>query len=84
MIKIVTPMVCVNFPTPYVTLLRATLHLEAWPIPLQADCMKVQPFLGWRLASTTHYNKILTGVNFPVWKGLRAKKLGRFNISSII
>jgi hypothetical protein len=27
------------------------LHLEAGPIPLEADCMKFQPFLGWRLAS---------------------------------
>lgn len=29
--------------------LRAALHLEA-------DCMNLQPFLGWRTASTTHYN----------------------------
>jgi hypothetical protein len=40
---------------------RAALHLEARPIPLEADCMKFQPLLGWRLASTTHYNKIITG-----------------------
>ena len=26
------------------------------PIPLEADCMNFQLFLGWRLASTTHYN----------------------------
>jgi hypothetical protein len=36
--------------------LRAALHLEAGPIPLEADCMKFQLFLGWRPASTTHYN----------------------------
>ena len=39
---------------------RAALHLET--------------LLGWRLASTTHYNKIITEANFPIWKGLRAKK----------
>jgi hypothetical protein len=65
-------------------LIRAALHLEAGPIPLEADCMKFQPFLGWRPASTTHYGKIITGANFPICKGLRAKKLGRFNESSII
>jgi hypothetical protein len=26
--------------------LRAALHLEAGPIPLEADCMKFQPFFG--------------------------------------
>jgi len=26
--------------------LRAALHLEAVPIPLEADCMKFQPFFG--------------------------------------
>jgi hypothetical protein len=31
-----------------VCILRAGLHLEAGPIPLEADCMKFQPFLGWR------------------------------------
>jgi hypothetical protein len=35
---------------------RFNLHLEAGLIPLEADCMKFQPLLGWRLASTTHYN----------------------------
>jgi hypothetical protein len=49
---------------------RAALHLEAGPIPLEADCMKFQPFLGWRPASTTHYSKIITGVNFPYVKAL--------------
>jgi hypothetical protein len=34
--------------------------------------MKFQPFLGWRPASTTHYNKIIMGANFPICKGLRA------------
>ena len=29
-----------------------------------ADCMKFQPFLGWRLASTTHYSKIITRAQF--------------------
>jgi hypothetical protein len=56
--------------------IRAALHLEARPNPLEADCMRFQPFLGWRLASTTHYNKIITEVNFLICKGLRAKKLG--------
>jgi hypothetical protein len=64
--------------------LRAALHLEARPIPLEADCMKFQPFLGWRPASTTHYNKIITGANLSICKGLRVKKLGRFDKSSII
>jgi hypothetical protein len=63
---------------------RAALHLEAGPIPLEADCMKFHPYLGWRPASTTHYNKIIMGANFPICKGLRAKKLGRLNKSSII
>ena len=64
-------------------ILRAALHLEAGPIHLEANWMKFQPFLGWRPASTTHYNKIIAGVNFLICKGLRTKKLGRFNISSI-
>jgi hypothetical protein len=34
--------------------IRAALHLETRPIPLEADCMKFQPFLGWRLVLTTH------------------------------
>jgi hypothetical protein len=55
---------------------KGALHLEARPNPLQADCMKFQPFLGWRPASTTHYNKIIMGANFSICKGLRAKKLG--------
>jgi hypothetical protein len=63
---------------------RAALHLEAGPIPLEADCMKFQPFLGWRRASTTHYNKIITWADFSICKGLRVKKLGRFNQFSII
>jgi hypothetical protein len=46
--------------------------------------MIFQPFLGWRPASTTHYNKIIKGANFPICKGLRAKKLDQFNKSSII
>jgi hypothetical protein len=58
--------------------------LEAGPIPLEADCMKFQPFWGWRPASTTHCNKITIGANFPICKGLIAKKLGQFNTSSII
>jgi hypothetical protein len=45
---------------------------DAGPIPLEADCMRFQPLLGWRPASTTHYNKIITGANFPISKGLRA------------
>jgi hypothetical protein len=56
--------------------LRAALHLEAGPIPLEVDCMKFQVFLGWRPASTPHYNKIITGANFPICKGLRFKRLG--------
>jgi hypothetical protein len=64
--------------------LRAALHLEAWPNPLEADCMKFQAFLVWRPAPTTHHNKIITGANFPICKGLRAKQLGRFSKSSII
>ena len=55
--------------------LMAALHLEAGTNPLEAHCMKSQPLLSWRPASTTHYNnKIVTGANFPIWKGLRAKK----------
>jgi hypothetical protein len=65
-------------------ILRVALHLEAMPNPLEANCMKFQPFLGWRPASTSHYNKIITWSNFPICKGLRAKKLGRYNKSSII
>jgi len=34
-----------------------------------------------RPASTTHHNKIITGVNFLICKGLRAKKLGIFDKS---
>jgi hypothetical protein len=64
--------------------LRAALHLEAGPIPLEADWMKFQPFLVWRQVSTTHYSKIIKGVNFLICKGIRAKKLRRFNKSSII
>ena len=64
--------------------LRAALHVEAGSISLEADCMKFKPLLGWRLASTTHYNKIIIGANFPICKGLRAKKLGRYNKHSII
>jgi hypothetical protein len=65
-------------------LVRAPLHLEAGPIPLEADCMKFQPLLGWRSASTTYYNKVTTGGNFSTCKGHRAKKPCRFNKSSII
>jgi hypothetical protein len=36
------------------------------------------PF-GLEPVSTTHYNKIMNGVNFITCKGLPAKKLGRFN-----
>jgi hypothetical protein len=64
--------------------LRVALHLEARPIPLETDCMKFQSFWGWKLASTTHYNKIITGANFPICKGLRAKKLGLFYKSRIV
>ena len=63
---------------------RCTVHLEAGPIPLEVDCMKFQRFLGWRPASTTHFSKIITGVNFSICKGLRVNKLGRFNKSRII
>jgi hypothetical protein len=49
---------------------RAALHLEARPIPLEVDCMKFQPFLGWRPTSTTHYNMIITGAIFPYVKAL--------------
>jgi hypothetical protein len=51
---------------------------------LEADCMNFQPFLGWRPASTTQFNKIITGAKFSLCKGLRVKKLGRFNKSIII
>jgi hypothetical protein len=51
-------------------LVRAALHLEAGPNPLEANCMKFQPFLGWRPASTTHYNKIITGPIFSYVKAL--------------
>jgi hypothetical protein len=64
--------------------LRVAFHLEAGPILLEADCMKLQPILGWRPASTTHYDKIMPGANFSTCKGLRAKKPDRFNESSII
>jgi hypothetical protein len=63
---------------------RAALHLEAWPIPLEANGMKSQSLLGWRLVSTTHYDKIITGANFFMCEGLRAKKPGRLKIPSII
>ena len=59
----------------------ADLHLEVGPIPLEADCMKVPLLLGWRQASTTHYNKIITSATFPICV-LRAKKPCRFNKSS--
>jgi hypothetical protein len=65
-------------PSPQSTL-RATLYLEVGAIPLEADCMKLQPLLGWRPASTTHYNQIKMGANFPIFKGLETKKLVRFN-----
>jgi hypothetical protein len=29
---------------------RAALHLEARPIPLEIAYLKIQPFLGWRMA----------------------------------
>ena len=64
--------------------LKATLHLEARPIRLEANCIKSQPFLGWRPASTTHSIKIIMRANFPICKGLRAKKWDQFNKSSII
>ena len=64
--------------------LRAALRLEAGPILLEADCMKSQFFLGWRLASTTHYDKIITWANYSICKGLRAKKLGQINKYSLI
>jgi hypothetical protein len=53
------------------------------PIPLEADCMKFQPFFGLEAGLTAHYNKIITGANLPICKGLRAKNLGRFNNSRI-
>ena len=34
--------------------LRAALHLEAGPIPLEADCMKFQPFMSWRPTRGDH------------------------------
>jgi hypothetical protein len=61
------------------TALKATLHLEIRPFPLEADCTKFEHFLGWRLASTTHYNEIIMRANFAIRKGLRAKKPSRFN-----
>ena len=64
-------------------MLRAALHLVAGRIPLKADCMKFYPLLGWRSASTTHFNRIIAGVSFPICKGFRAKKLGQFDKSSI-
>ena len=64
--------------------IRATLHLEVGPIPLEVDCMKFKPFLGWRPGSTTHYNMIIMGANFPICKGLRVKKPSPSNKSSII
>jgi hypothetical protein len=64
--------------------LRAALHLEAGPIPLEADCMKFQPLLGGRPTSTIHFNKIIMVANFPICKGLRVKKLGQSNESSIV
>lgn len=33
--------------TPLCKNVRAVLHLDAGPVPLEADCMKSQPFLGW-------------------------------------
>ena len=48
--------------------LRVALHPKARPISLEADCMKFQPLLGWRPASTTHCNKITTEANFPYVK----------------
>ena len=62
----------------------AALHLKAGPIPFEVECMKFQPLLGWRLASTTHYNKIITRIDFSIRKGLWAKKPSRFNKSNII
>jgi hypothetical protein len=56
-----------------VMFLRAALHLEAGPIPLEANCMKFQPFLGWRPASTTHYNKIIKGPIFPYVKAFGSR-----------
>jgi hypothetical protein len=67
---------CLHSAIDAVEYIRAALHLEAGQIPLEADCMKFQPFLGWRPASTTHYDKIITGANFSIRKGLGAKKLG--------
>ena len=64
--------------------LRVDLHLEAWPILLRVDCMKFQPFLGWRSVSTTHYKKPITWTNFLIWEGHRTKKPSIFNKSNII
>jgi hypothetical protein len=55
--------------SPFSYALRAALHMEAMPIPLEANCMKFQPFLGWRPALTAHYNKIKTGAKFPICEG---------------
>ena len=44
--------------------LRAALYLEARPINLQADCTKFKPLLGWRPASSSHYNKIMKKKRF--------------------
>ena len=44
--------------------------------PIAQDFFVLEP------ASTTHYNKITTGAKFPIRKGPRAKKPGRFNKSS--
>jgi hypothetical protein len=45
--------------------------------------MECKPFLGWRPSSITHYNKVIAGGNSFICKGLRVKKLGRFNKYSI-
>ena len=51
--------------------LGAALPVEAGPIPIEEDCMKFQPLLGWRPASTTYYNKIYNGGQFfPYVKAL--------------
>jgi hypothetical protein len=42
--------------------------VKAGPIPLEADCMKRQPLLGWRLASATHYNRIIVKAIFSYVK----------------
>ena len=65
--------------SPFIDVCVRAAALEAMPIPREANCMKFQPLLGWRPASTTHYNKIITGANFSICKGLKAKKQGRFN-----